>query len=223
MGKHERGYERQERDYYPTPAWVTRALLRVLDVRGLTIWEPAAGSGAMARELRAAGAEVFCSDIAGMGIPGCAVHDFTSRLKLDCEAPPFDAIVTNPPFGARGILARRFIEAGLRHLAPGGVLALLLPADYDSAGGRRHLFGGCEHYAAKLVLTQRIVWFARSDGVREAPKENHAWCIWQRSSLRLSRSPVVLYAGGDKPGKHEVVHRDTGDGDALHVRASSLI
>jgi hypothetical protein len=205
MGKHERGYARQERDHYPTPAWVTRALLRLVAVEGLSVWEPAAGAGDMVRVLREHGGLVFASDIERRGFSLDAVHDFTG-LPLVALGRRFDAIITNPPFGARGAGARAFIEAGLRQLAPGGILALLLPADYDSAGGRSQYFGDSVDYVAKLVLTRRVVWFERLDGVREAPKENHAWFIWQRSPLRLSRSAVVIYAGGEKPGKHAVIH-----------------
>jgi hypothetical protein len=45
-----------------------------------------------------------------------------------------------------------------------------------------------------IVLTRRVVWFQRDDGVREAPKENSAWFLWQRNPLRLRRPPVILYA-----------------------------
>jgi hypothetical protein len=41
---------------------------------------------------------------------------------------------------------------------------------------------------------KRIVWFERDDGMREAPKKNHAWFVWQRSPLRVRRVPVILYA-----------------------------
>jgi hypothetical protein len=38
MGKHEVGYARQERNYYPTrERWVTEALLD--DITTLTVWE----------------------------------------------------------------------------------------------------------------------------------------------------------------------------------------
>ena len=43
-------------------------------------------------------------------------------------------------------------------------------------------------------MRKRIVWFERDDGIREAPKENHAWFVWQRSPLRVRQWPVTLYA-----------------------------
>jgi hypothetical protein len=48
---------RREADYYPTPSWVTRAILQHLPIAG-SVLEPCAGDGAIVRELLAAGAEV---------------------------------------------------------------------------------------------------------------------------------------------------------------------
>jgi hypothetical protein len=78
----------------------------------------------------------------------------------------------------------------------------LLPADFGSAKTRTRFFGDCAAFLAKIVLTRRIVWFNRSDGIREAPKENHAWCVWSRPDALRIRLPVILYApqhgGGDE-------------------------
>lgn len=64
MSQRASGYERKERDLYETPAWVTEALLPHLP-EGLTeIWEPACGSGKMARALETIpGAKVIATDI----------------------------------------------------------------------------------------------------------------------------------------------------------------
>ena len=193
MGKHGNEYARVERDLYPTQeAWVTEALLAHVDLNGLAVWEPAAGRGDMASVLRDSGCHVITTDIVGHGFPLTAAMDFTTG-----QIPPaaFSAIVTNPPGGPRNTLAEGFIETGLKHLTRGvSLLALLLPVDFDSAGRRRQWFTDCPWFAAKIVLTRRIVWFARSDGIRAAPKENHAWFVWERTLLRTRTPPVVLYA-----------------------------
>jgi hypothetical protein len=59
---------------------------------------------------------------------------------------------------------------------------------------RARYFGDCPEFVGKIVLRERIVWFQRSDGIREAPKENSAWFLWERSPLRIRRQPVILYA-----------------------------
>jgi hypothetical protein len=206
MGKHGTEYARLQRDLYPTPSWVIAALAEHLDLRGLTVWEPACGDGRMFGPLVHAGCTcVFATDIVDHGSPQDDVLDFLSGQAPAPLLDPIDLICTNPPFGQGGTLATAFIEVGLRHITKPtprvignhAYLALLLPADFDSAKTRARYFGDCPHFVAKIVLTKRIVWFERSDGIREAPKENHAFFIWQRSPLRERRPPVILYAPGN--------------------------
>jgi len=193
VGKHETSYARMARDLYPTrEVWVTEALLAHVQLVGVTVWEPAAGRGDLALALRDSGVRVVASDIADYGFPLDALLDFTTG---QLPSAPFASIVTNPPGGPRNTLAESFIETGLKHLAHGvSLLALLLPVDFDSAGRRRQFFAECPWFAAKIPLTRRIVWFPRSDGIRAAPKENHAWFIWQRTLLKTRTPPFVLYA-----------------------------
>jgi hypothetical protein len=191
VGKHETGYSRVEKDLYPTPRWVTEALLAHIDIAGLRIWECAAGEGQMAEVLKAAGANVFTSDIEARGYKLDAELDYVTGQAPDQR---FNATITNPPFGPRGVLARLFVEAGLRRLPICPFLALLLAVDYDSGKTRQHLFRGCPYFAGKIVLTDRIVWFENPDPKKEAPKENHAWYLWSWNAIR-GRPPVTLYAG----------------------------
>jgi hypothetical protein len=193
MGKHETNYPRADRDYYPTPAWPVAALAEHVDLAGRNVWEPAAGSGSLARALVGLGATVFCSDVAEYGYPLDAIHDFTS-VHDPVSVGRYDLTITNPPFGERGKLAEAFIAAGLRRIVGGGSLCLLLPIDFVSAISRRRFFCNCPLFVAKIVLVRRIVWFERSDGIRAAPKENSAWFIWQHSALRTRLPPLTLYA-----------------------------
>jgi hypothetical protein len=191
MGKHETGYARVERDLYPTPAWpVTDALATYIELRGTTVWEPACGDGRMVEALRAAGcAEVYATDVVDRGAHQHELFDFLARgLPSRCPTS-FNGVVTNPPFGPRGTLGTAFIKAGLTRIkSSGGFLALLLPADFDSAKSRIPFFGKCPPFTAKVVLTRRIVWFERADGVREALKENSAWFVWSHYPAHVSRS-----------------------------------
>lgn len=189
MGKHEVGYARIEKDYYPTPGWVVDALSEHVDLVGKVIWEPCTGNGQMAKALLSAGAKrVFTSDIVRRDYSLDAVMDFLSPQSP--KLPHFHAIITNSPFGPRNTTAVRFIERGLERIGCGQSLALLLPVDFASAKTRAHLFGDCPHFVAKIELTRRIIWF---DGPDAAPKENHAWFLWTRSFLRGQR-PVILHA-----------------------------
>ena len=135
MGKHETGYARVERDLCPTPNWVVSALAEHVDLRGLTVWEPACGDGRMAEALRLQGcARVYTSDIVDRGTGQDEVLDFLSAHMP--KLARFDMSATNPPFGQGGRQATAFIEVGLRRLPVGATLALLLPCDFDSAKTR---------------------------------------------------------------------------------------
>ncbi len=163
-----------ERDDYPTPSWVTMALVPQLPLFTGKVWEPACGSGKMVAALRQAGFNVVGTDIAD-GV------DFLH------QAPPRDvgAIITNPPY----TLAQQFIERALR-VDSNRVVAMLLRTDYDHAASRAHLFADCPVFAKKVVLTRRIRWFEDSKG---SPSFNHCWMIWDRQHRGR---PTLAYASG---------------------------
>jgi len=50
-------------DLYETPECATRALLAVESLPQGTVWEPACGPGAIVRVLRAAGHQVYATDL----------------------------------------------------------------------------------------------------------------------------------------------------------------
>src|ERR1700674_2233715 len=105
-------------EFYPTPPEGIRALLSVEKFDG-SIWEPACGDGAIARELTAAGYTVVATDITDYGF-GTAGIDFLKERRT-----PAKHIVTNPPYG-RG-LADRFIGHALKLTREsGGSVAMLL-------------------------------------------------------------------------------------------------
>lgn len=175
MSQRDSGYERKERDLYETPEWVTETVIDYIDCNR-HIWEPACGSGKMARVLSRHGMEVSSTDID-------SGDDF---LKADKPRNgDITAIVTNPPYE----LAREFIEHSLKLMGPvKGTVAMLLRTDFDHAKTRQHLFGKCPHFWAKIVLTKRIKWFEDSKG---QPSFNHAWFVWQ---LGNHENPTLWYA-----------------------------
>jgi hypothetical protein len=171
VSQRDSGYERKERDCYETPEWVTEALLKHVEPH-CSIWEPAAGSGKMARVLRAAGHQTTETDIE-------TGHDFLGTIATDWQA-----IVTNPPY----VLAQKFIERALDLTAMNrGAVFMLLRTDFDHAKTRQHLFGRCAQFSRKLVLVKRIQWFEDSTG---SPSFNHAWFMW---SHRHKGPPTLAY------------------------------
>src|SRR3954468_8402095 len=89
-------YARHDRDFYPTPGWVTEALLRRVRLpKG--ILEPCCGNGAIAQVLEAHGHRVVGTALVCRG-SGEAGRDFLGETQLPEGVP---AIVTNPPYGRR--------------------------------------------------------------------------------------------------------------------------
>jgi hypothetical protein len=80
-------------DLYETPAVAVEALLRVEQIPH-TIWEPAAGRGAIVRVLRDRGHAVIASDIYDYGGLNF-VRDFLGESKMPAGC---SCILTNPPF-----------------------------------------------------------------------------------------------------------------------------
>lgn len=162
---------READDFYPTPPEPTWALLsaeryRLADFPA--IWEPAAGDGAMAHEIRKDGHRVICSDLIDRGC-GAEIKSF-----YDFETAPSTAIVTNPPFqecGRSGPWVRHALEV----LAV-EYMALLLPVAWPSAMERAWIWTHSPP-ARVYFMRWRIDW----TGQGASPVSN-AWFVWDRQA-----------------------------------------
>lgn len=175
MAQRNSEYKRRPLDAYFTPPWVVHALVLHLPRRlSKVIWEPAAGKGYIAKELRKCGYRVLVSDIK-------TGADFLAATTSGHAT----TIVTNPPYNK----AEAFIVKALEITrARKGVVAMLLRIDWDSGITRRYLFADHPAWHKKVVLTKRIRWI---EGSRGNPSENHAWYIWD---WRNQRPPTIWYS-----------------------------
>jgi hypothetical protein len=178
-------FERKENELYETEAWATNALLRWIPVRGMYVWEPAAGNHAMADVLRENGATVFTSDITTYSREHDKIIDFLCGGQTIYHG---DAIITNPPYGKGNRQAVRFAEQALE--ACKGYVALLLTAKFDFGKTRSHLFKDNPRFFGKIALVDRISWA----GNGETGTEDHAWYIW-RPRHHNPEPPVMIWEG----------------------------
>jgi hypothetical protein len=173
-------YIRRPADHYPTPAWVTEALIPYL-MRHITIddfvWECACGTGVMADVLKQHFARVLCSDLEDYGYPAKTVDFLAHQTAFD------GAIVTNPPYGDQ---AEQFIRHALHVTKPQGVVAMLLRHEYDCARERVDLFNQ-PPFARQIVLTSRPRWI---EGTTGAPRHNFSWFIFDH---KWTTEPVKNY------------------------------
>lgn len=164
---------REENDFYPTPPEPTRAILAAEKARLLAfghVWEPAAGDGAMAREIEALGLRCAKSDLVDRGC-GALVKSFYDFGPSSTPAP---AIVTNPPF------AECNTGKWIRHaLNVCGVeyMALLLPLNWPGAESRAALWA--EHTPARVYLMRWRIDFTG----KGAPPMLNAWFVWDRQHV----------------------------------------
>lgn len=166
--------EREPDEFYPTPPEPTRAFLhaeleRLRDF--VTIWEPACGDGAMAREIEAVGLDVFYSDLVDRGCRAL-IQDFYEFKKF-CR--PSRAIVTNPPFDQCGWgngKARWLIHA-LEELDI-EYMALLLNWTFPGAGGLAPFWA--KHPPARVYLMRWKIDFTGQG----APPMLNGWFVWDR-------------------------------------------
>lgn len=183
-------FVRKANDLYQTEPWATEALLRHFPVRGLTVWEPAAGNHLMADALREAGANVITSDIVTYDRQHDETFDF---ITCDFDwSPLIDAIVTNPPYGKGNRDAVRFAERALSEC--NGLVALLLTAKFDFGKTRLHLFRDNARFAAKIALVDRIQWFPGDT----TGTEDHAWYVWA-PERHAHGEPILLWEGRATP------------------------
>ena len=101
--------DKTSRDFFPTPPWSTRALVKNILQEKLgyferrdrqIVWEPACGEGHMAEVLREYCDDVTASDIWDYGY-GDHTVDFLQCEQFNRKNEDADWIITNPPFGKK--------------------------------------------------------------------------------------------------------------------------
>ena len=193
---HVSGYDREGRDFYATPSWVTEALLRHVRFRG-PVWEPCCGDGAMSNVLVAHRYDVVSTDIAERGFGGAGIDFLACRdLPGGCRS-----IVTNPPYGDTGshtgqekspAAMLNFMRHALALTASvQGQLALLVRLQWI-AGRRAADLLSSGPFAATVILTRRIQWFDMGERTNAA-QHHHAWVVFDHAHPAGS-PPALLYA-----------------------------
>lgn len=171
-------------DFYPTPPWGARAggeLIRRLDPRAASVWEPACGQGHMAHGLADYFETVQVSDLVPYGRH--ALYDFLGEAP-----PPFEAdwIVTNPPFaGIEGFI--RLAHARARR----GVAMLMRAAVLESVGRHRLLFVDCP-LTVFAPFCERLPMHKGRWEPEGSTAAFYAWFVWVKAGARRAGPPVIM-------------------------------
>ncbi len=178
--------DRPSDDFYPTPEYVTRALLKREHFNG-TIWEPACGAGDMSEVLESHGYDVRSTDLNDHGY-GAAGVDFLTQTAID---PRIGAIVTNPPF----ICAEQFIARALV-LNPGKVALFLRLSFIEGKRRYRQIFR--DHAPARIWAFSGRVTLLPKGNPGGRPKNGFmafAWYVWD--DRRFNRSTELGWIGDE--------------------------
>jgi hypothetical protein len=164
-------------DLYQTPPVAIEALLAVENLPH-TIWEPAAGRGAIVKSLRNAGHAVIASDICHYDFELDFIIDF-----LATQAPiGAEAIITNPPYRIATEFTRHALD-----LAP-HVYLLLRLAFLESI--RRTEILEQRGLARVHIFRRRLPFMHRDNwsGRRASSAIPFAWFCWDRDH----RGPTIV-------------------------------
>lgn len=185
-------------DYFGTPAWATRSVVRYLQLpRTSIVLDPACGRGHMLRPLAESFDLVMGSDIQDLGFG--AVRDFLQVHEGDFGGRDFpevpDWIFLNPPFR----LAADFIRHSLS-LASEGVAALVRTNFAETRGRYTSLFRDVRP-TYRLQFVDRVVMHKGDPPdpdiavrVWDEKKQRH---VWRKPSTATSYEWMVWQKGTD--------------------------
>ncbi len=177
-------------DDFPTMPWGTRALmehvLKPAEVveKYMTVWEPSANRGYMARPLGEYFETVYTSDVHDYGM-GYHVHDF-----LESPGPNFfsgvDWIITNPPFR----LAKQFILRGLE-VAKIGVAVVVRTSFLESKSRYYDLY---QYNPPTIVapFVERIPMFKGRVDPTGGSATSYSWMVWIKKARKIGANMVWI-------------------------------
>jgi len=177
-------------DFYPTPAWTTRALLNFCpptDLYGESfldmLIEPCAGDGAIVRELRAAypRANIVAIELrdtaaalAAAGASTIICADFFSTTIAHNAS-----VIGNPPFSLAFEFAEKCVDSLARYVA------LLLRLNFLASAARKDFINA--HPPSHLGILSRRPSFT-ADGKTDS--SDYAWFVWDRSCADLMHTRI---------------------------------
>ena len=167
-------------DFFPTPPWGARAgaeIIKRLDPKARTAWEPCCGAGHMVHGLSdyfdvVHGSDAYLYD-------GNVIHDFTGAAPAPFG--PVDWIIGNPPFAS----VETFIRAAYAQ-AGRGVAMLMRAAVLEGQARHGLLYGDCP-LTAVAPFSERLPMHKGRYTTDTSTAAFYAWFIWLKPALRPAR------------------------------------
>ena len=176
----------EDEAYFTVDPRAAQALFKGLkdDLHDITgVFEPMCGGGHLAEAIKEENIAVFAQDLNNYGY-------FQQEIKedfLDCQYLPlgFNSIFSNPPYSHP--LAETIIRHAIDITTSGGIIAMLMPHGWDSAGGRHSFFDDESCFYKRIILPCRLWWF-KPDLEANPPQKDHIWYVWKKGHSGGSRN-----------------------------------
>lgn len=184
-------------DFFPTPAWATRALIEHVLIGGgwradtlaaMSCWEPACGEGHMARPLKEYFRFVHASDVHDYSAAWPGQDRLCDFLFPGSEPPSLrrgvDWVITNPPFR----LASDFVLRGLE-IAKTGVAVLVRTAFIEGVERYQTLYQ--RHRPAIFApFAERVPMFKGRVDPKGSTATSYCWLVWSKAPHQAGRCEV---------------------------------
>lgn len=176
---------RQKNDFYPTPEWATKALLKREEFYG-SIWEPACGDGSMSKVIESElNQSIISSDLIDRGYGLLEEIDFLNLPENRFEKN-VDNIITNPPYK----FAKDFVLQAKKKC--NRKIAMLLKLSFLEGKNRFDMFQDYNFPLARVyIFCSRITMFP--NGVKTSKASGtiaYAWFVWDRDHIG---SPIIKW------------------------------
>ncbi len=185
--------KRKGKDNYPTPSWVTKALLDEVQFKG-NILEPACGSGNMVRGLKKwTDSQIFYQDIRTDNI-----HNDHGGIDFLAWKPDkvIRNVVSNPPFN----IALEFIKKSLQIATQ--KVCLLLRLNFLESGSRYKFFKNSP-LKWVYVFCDRVAFYPEGKRRNSGGTIAFAWYVWSKG---YKGEPTIRWIA---PGKKRSVKQNS--------------
>jgi hypothetical protein len=166
MGKRSK-FERNERDFYPTPLEAVQPLAPHIKM-GTKFAEPCAGDGALSRHLESLGCVKYWESDIDPQQEGIIKTD---ALTVTNPLAWADCIVTNPPWD------RKILHQMIEHFRKLNTTWLLFDADWMHTKQAAPFLP----YCSKIVSVGRVKWIPDS---KMTGKDNCAWYCFEKNKTK---------------------------------------
>lgn len=172
-------------DFFPTPPWATRALMRYVigtEHQKEHVWEPACGGGAMAKPLLEHFGQVSFSDVHDYGFRYGEIHDFLFPHLPYFIPDACDWVITNPPFA----LAEEFIGRA-KQVSTVGCAILVRTVFLESVGRYNRLFAPFPPTQIAF-FSERVPMVKGRLDIKASTATSYAWIVWMKA---ISPQPPI--------------------------------